>query len=172
MSKILIKNVVWATVFTLVAAILQSTLLSRLAVYYHAIPDLALGIVVYVAYSNGTMTGQLTGFFSGLLLDFLSFAPHGLNAFIRTLIGALTGLMKGIFFLDIFFLPMVLCAAATIIKAGLLLVLHIVFTSGVPSYSFIEPVFWVEIILNTITAPFLFAFLKLFKSLLINGRKA
>lgn len=172
MSKILIKNVVWATVFTLVAAILQSTLLSRLAVYYHAVPDIALGIVVYAAYNNGTMTGQLTGFFSGLLLDFLSFAPLGLNAFIRTLIGALTGLMKGIFFLDVFFLPMVLCAVATIIKAGLLFILHIVFASGVPSYSFIDPAFWVEIIMNTIAAPFLFAFLKLFKSLLINGRKA
>jgi rod shape-determining protein MreD len=171
MGKTILKTVIWATLFALVAALLQSTLFYRLAVYYHAVPDMALAIIVYTAYNNGTMTGQLTGFFSGLMLDFLSAAPLGLNAFIRTLIGALTGLMKGTFFLDMVFLPMVLCAAATCIKAAMLFVLHLMFARGVPTYSFIEPVFWVEIILNTILAPFLFAFLKLFKSLLLNGRE-
>jgi rod shape-determining protein MreD len=171
MGKTILKTVFWATVFALIAAMLQSTLFYRLAVYYHAVPDIALGIIVYTAYNNGTMTGQLTGFFSGLVLDFLSAAPLGLNAFIRTLIGALTGLMKGTFFLDIIFLPMVLCAVATVVKAIMLFMLHLLFATGVPAYSFIEPVFWVEIIFNTVLAPFLFAFLKLFKTLLLNGRE-
>ncbi|MDR2484642.1 MAG: rod shape-determining protein MreD [Treponema sp.] len=163
------KNVLWATFFALLAAMLQSTLLSRLAVY-HAVPDLALGIIVFMAYNNGTMTGQLSGFFSGLMLDFLSASPLGLNMLIRTLIGALAGLMKGSFFLDTIFLPMFLCAGATGIKALLLSGLHFLFTSGVPGYTLDTPMFWVEILFNTVSAPFLFAFLKLFKSLLIKGR--
>jgi rod shape-determining protein MreD len=163
------KNVVWATVFALVAAILQSTLLSRLAAP-HATPDLALGILVFSAYNNGAMTGQLTGFFSGLLLDFLSAAPLGLNAFVRALIGASVGMMRGFFFLDTLLLPMALCGGATLIKALLLWILHLLFGAGVPAYIARSPVLWVEFALNAALAPFLFALLKLFKSLLIEER--
>jgi rod shape-determining protein MreD len=164
------KPVVWGTFFALIAGILQSTLLYRLAVY-HAVPDLALGVLVFCAYVNGTMTGQLTGFFSGLLLDFLSAAPLGLNAFIRTLIGAAGGRMNGTFFLDGVFLPMALCAAATVLKAVLYFFLNLLFSGSVPAYSLAEPALWIELLLNTLTAPFLFALLKLFKLLLMGRRK-
>jgi rod shape-determining protein MreD len=164
------KPVVWGTVFALIAGILQSTLFSRLAIY-HALPDLALGILVFCAYSNGTMTGQLTGFFSGLLLDLLSAAPLGLNTFVRTVIGAAGGRMSGTFFLDNIFLPMALCAGATAFKAVLYFGLNLLFSGAVPAYSLAEPVFWVELLLNAAAAPFLFALLKLFKPLLIGRRK-
>jgi rod shape-determining protein MreD len=164
------KNVIWATLFALVAIILQSTLLGRLAVY-HAVPDLALGILVFSAYTNGTMTGQLTGFCSGLLMDFLSAAPLGLNAFIRTLLGALGGLMNGALFLDSVFLPMALCAGATLLKAFLYYALHLLFSGAVPAYALWEPALWVELALNTLSAPFLFYFLKLFKPLLAGRRE-
>lgn len=160
----MIKKIIWTVAFGVVAAILQSTLLSRIALY-RAVPDLALGILVYSAYINGVMTGQLSGFCYGLLLDCMSFAPLGLNALVRTLIGALTGLMKGTFFLDVFFLPMILCAAATLIKAGSFFLLHLLLAGAVPAYSLGSPVFWIELILNTASAPFLFALLKRFPSL-------
>lgn len=117
------------------------------------------------------MTGQLTGFFSGILLDLLSAAPLGLNMLIRTLIGALAGILKGAFYLDAIFLPMFLCAGATAAKALLLSGLHLLFTQGVPAYTLDTPMLWVEVAFNTFSAPFLFAFLRLFKSLLIGGRK-
>jgi rod shape-determining protein MreD len=161
----MVKNVVWAVLFALVAALLQSTLLYRLALY-RAVPDLALGIVVFSAYVNGGMTGQLSGFFSGILLDFLSAAPLGLNAFIRTLVGALAGRMKGTFFLDVIFLPMILCAAATLVKAVVIFLLHLLLAGAVPAYSLNSPLLWVELMLNTLSAPFLFALLKVFKPLL------
>jgi rod shape-determining protein MreD len=163
------KNIVWALVFALCADILQSTLLSRLALY-HAVPDLALGVIVYSAYVNGAMTGQLSGFFSGILRDFLSAAPLGLNALIRIMVGALTGMMKGTFFLDILFLPMALCAAATILKALILFLLHLLFAGAVPAYPLGAPTFWVELGLNTLSSPFLFGFLKRFQSLLTGRR--
>jgi rod shape-determining protein MreD len=167
----LTKKIVWGVVFILAAALLQSTVFSRLSLYIKAVPDFALCILVFSAYINGTMTGQLTGFCSGFLLDFLSAAPLGLNALIRLIIGALTGFMKGTFFLDTIFLPIALCAGATILKALLYFLLHLVFAGAVPFYSFFELTFWVELGLNTFLAPFLFMFLKLFETLLVGQRE-
>jgi len=159
------KTVVWGTIFAIVAAILQSTILSRLAIY-QVVPDLVLGVVVYIAYVNGTMTGQLTGFFSGFALDFLSAAPPGLNALVRTAIGALTGRLQGTFFLDPIILPAVLCGLATLLKAFILLVLNLLFVGAVPGYSFKEPTLWIELAFNIGTAPLLFTLLGFFKTVL------
>ena len=161
----MIKNILWASIFALIAAILQSTLLSHIALY-GVVPDLALGIIVFSGYINGQMTGQLAGFSSGILLDFLSAAPLGLNAFIRTLAGALAGRLKGAFFLDFLFLPMMLCAVATLLKAALLFPLHLFLGARIPIYPLIASTLWIELGLNTISAPFLFALLKLAKKLL------
>ena len=167
----MVKNCIWAVVFSTIAALLQSVLLYRLSIY-GAVPDISLGILVFSAYVNGTMSGQVAGFFSGLFYDFLSISPMGLFTFIRTVIGALGGLLKGMFFLDKVILPMLLCASATVIKALMLFGLHFLFTGTVPAYpSLSTPVFWVELLLNTVTAPFLFGFLNLFKPLLLTGGK-
>ena len=167
----MVKKVIWSVLFMLIAALLQSTILSRLEIYIHAIPDIALCILVYSAYVNGAMTGQFSGFFSGAFLDFLSAAPLGLNSLIRTLIGGLTGFMKGTFYLDPFFLPMALCAGATILKAVIYYLLHLLFTGGIPSYSLFELTFWIELCMNTLLAPPLFTLLKLFQPLLSGSRE-
>ena len=164
------KNVIWGVVFILIATLLQSTVFSRLAVHTLVVPDLALGILVFVAYMNGTMTGQITGFFSGFLMDFLSAAPLGFHAFVRTLIGALSGLIKGTFFVDFFFLPMALCAGATAFKALVYFILHLLLAGAVPFYNVFGLYFWIEMGMNTLLAPFLFAFLRLFGALLVGQR--
>jgi len=109
------------------------------------------------------MTGQLSGFFSGLLIDFLSAAPLGLNCFIRTIVGAVTGIFKGAFFLDVFFLPFILCTLATITKAVIMFLLNIVMGQAIPVYSMFSPLFWIELGLNSLSAPVLFFLLKHFK---------
>ena len=162
----MVKKVVWGVVFIVLAALLQSTLISHLLVYIHAIPDIALCILVFTAYVNGTMTGQLTGFFSGFLLDFLSASPLGLNALVRTLVGALTGLLKDTFYLDFFFLPMILCAGATIFKIFVFFLLHVLFPEIVPRYNIMSLSMWAELGMNTLLAPFLFALLKLSRKLM------
>jgi rod shape-determining protein MreD len=161
----MIKKIVWTVVFGLIAAIFQSTLLSHFTLY-RAVPDLALGIIVYSASINGMMIGQLSGFSYGIILDFLSAAPLGLNALIRALIGALAGLLKGNLMLDVFLIPMILCAVATLLKALMLFLLHLLFGEAVPAYPFAAPLLWSEMALNTFTAPFLFALLKRFKNLI------
>ena len=161
----MIKNIIWASVFSLIASLLQSTIFSHIA-FFKAVPDLALIIIVYCAYINGSMPGQITGFFSGIFTDLISAAPLGLNSLIRTIIGALAGIFKGAFFLDFFLLPMILCASATLLKAVIMFFLHLIFPASIPSYPLAAPVLWVELGLNTFIAPFLFALLKKFKGLL------
>ena len=168
----MIKKVALGVALILVAALLQSTVLSRLALRIHAIPDIALCILVFIAYVNGTMTGQLTGFFSGMLIDMLSAAPLGLNAFIRTLTGALCGILKDTFYLDPVFLPMALCAGATAFKAILLFLLNLLFNETVPAYDVFALTLWVEIGMNTVLAPFLFALLKLIKPLVSRQKES
>ena len=166
----MIKKILWSLLFILAAAILQSTLL-RYAAIFDAIPDFTLIILVFIAYGNGAMPGQVTGFLSGLMMDFLSSAPLGFNAFYRTLIGGLVGMMKGNFYLNNFLLPMTLCAGATLIKGASRLLLHLLLPRYVPAFDFTLPIFWVELGLNIILAPFIFSFLELFKSLLLGKGK-
>ncbi|MDR1059563.1 MAG: rod shape-determining protein MreD, partial [Treponema sp.] len=73
--------------------------------------------------------------------------------------------------LDFLFLPMALCAGATILKTLAYFLLHHLLAGAVPAYSLLLPTFWVELALNTLLAPFVFAFLKLFESLLIGRRE-
>jgi len=161
----MIRTTLWTILFCTIGVIIQSTFLSRI-VLFQIVPDIALCILVFSAYVNGTMTGQISGFFSGLLYDFLSAAPLGMNCLIRTVTGALTGLFKGRFFLDAVFMPMILCALATILKALIVFILHLIMGSAIPSYSLVTPVFWVEIGLNVLIAPLLFLLLKKFKPIL------
>ena len=154
------------------AALLQSTILQKIE-FYNAVPDLALGILVYTAYLNGSMTGQLTGFFSGFLLDLLSLSYLGFNALIRTVIGALSGLLKGMFFLDAVLFPMLLCFGATLLKGVLVFLIHLLFPGAdppMPYYAFFEPKFWIELGMNTLSAPLLFGLLKL-SEMIFSGRK-
>jgi rod shape-determining protein MreD len=148
------------------AALLQSTLFFRISIHY-AVPDIALLILVFVSYVNGRHVGQMTGFLGGILLDFISFSPLGLNIFVRTVIGYLVGILSGMFFLDTIFLPMALCAAATFLKAGILVALNLLFSGVIPVYHFSSATFWIELALNTVLAPFLFALFNLFANLLI-----
>jgi len=165
----MIRSIVWTVIFAIIAGILQSTLIAKFALF-GVIPDFALCIVVYSAYVNGIMTGQVSGFLSGLLLDFLSAAPLGLNCLVRTLIGALAGFFKGAFFLDYFFMPILLCAIATILKALLLFILNLIMGSSVPAYSITASLFWIELAMNSLTAPLLFFLLRRFKYMTV-GRK-
>jgi len=161
------KSVVWTVLFSVIAGILQSAVLGRIPIF-KVIPDLALCVIVFSAYVNGTMPGQIGGFFSGLLLDFLSYAPLGLNCLTRTIIGALAGIFKGALFLDIIFMPAILCALATIIKALIVLLLHLLIGPAIPLVYLITPsVFLIELGLNAVCAPLIFLLLRNFKPIIV-----
>ncbi|MDR0910958.1 MAG: rod shape-determining protein MreD [Spirochaetaceae bacterium] len=169
----MIKSIVWTTLFAFGFTVLQSTVLINFQLFGIPIPapDLALLVLAYSSYVNGAMVGEVAGFASGVFLDFLSAAPLGLNAFIRTLIGGLAGRLKGAFFLDKFLLPMGLAFVATALKVLVVFILHFIFGSVVAVYHFNAPQLWIELGLNIILAPLLFLLLSLFKPLLLQGRQ-
>ena len=161
----MIRSIIWTTVFCIVAAILQSTLIGMIP-FVKVVPDLALCILVFSAYVNGIMIGQLSGFFSGFLIDFLSAAPLGMNCLVRTLIGAFAGIFKGSFFLDNFMMPVILCIIATFLKALIIFILHLIMGNVVPTYSFTSSLLWIELGLNAVFAPLVFFLLKKFKPIM------
>lgn len=145
-----------------VAVILQSTLLNRVSVW-GVTPDIALILIVFFSNRFGSMHGQISGFASGLVEDFISLSPLGFHAFIKTLTGFLFGLTRGNIFLDPVFMPLLLTAAATLFKHLMAGLLGAIFVAP----DLLEPIFTtkfgIEIGLNAVISPFLFGILKLFK---------
>jgi rod shape-determining protein MreD len=159
----MIRSIIWTIILCIAAVILQSTLIPKIAFLKNTIPDIALCVLVFSAYKNGTMTGQVSGFLSGLFRDFLSASPLGLNCLIHTLIGALAGLFKDSLFLDYVIMPVILCSVATLTRAIMMFLLHLVMGSAVPAYSLTNSVLWIELGLNALCAPLLFLILRSFK---------
>jgi len=158
-------------VFSIVAALLQSTvidyLFSKIFFLHGAIPDIALCVLVFSAYVNGTMTGQVSGFLSGLFTDLcLSQAPPGMSSLIRTLIGALVGIFKDSLFLGYVIMPIILCVVATLLKILMMFALHFVIKE-IPVTSLTDLRLWIELGLNAVCAPLLFLILRNFKPMLI-----
>ena len=103
----MIKSFSLSVFILLVAALLESAILSNIAIL-PAIPDLSLICVLYFSLHNGKFIGETTGFVSGLFLDFLSGAPFGLNCLLRTLIGYIGGLFSRTVNSDGFFIAILL----------------------------------------------------------------
>jgi|LSQX01.1.fsa_nt_gb rod shape-determining protein MreD len=158
----MIKKILWALLFIFITILLQSSL----ARYMHNIsPDIVMCIILYVAILNGTLTGEILGFFAGLLLDLMTASPLGTNALIFTVIGALTGQLKGLFFSEGILFPVVSMAIASLIKSLLLFLISIVFSQAFNIIPLIELKTVWQLLINMLIAPFIFAFLGLFKTL-------
>ena len=136
-----------------------------------AVPDLLLLAVLFISVYNGSLTGEITGFFSGLFLDFLSGAPMGLNCLLRTIIGYLTGLFHNTLNVNGFFIPALLGFIATILKAILIQIISFFFPEGIITYQIFSTEFLTELTLNTVLAPVIFSLLSLFSNFLIINRK-
>ncbi len=84
-----------SVVLLLVAALVQVSVLSRLSLP-GGTPDLVLLVVVGLALASGPMTGALSGFFGGLLLDAIppSQSPLGSWALVLCLTGWVAGRLQ------------------------------------------------------------------------------
>ena len=99
------KKVFFIFVLLLIVILFETALLSNIRLL-PVVPDILLLVLLYISVFNGSLTGEVTGFFSGLMLDFLSAAPLGLNCLLRTLIGFIAGLFNKIKsnFLEMYYL--------------------------------------------------------------------
>ena len=157
-------------VILLVCALLETALLSNV-VFLPVVPDLLLLVVLYISVQNGSLTGEATGFVSGLLLDFLTAAPLGLNCLLRTLFGFFAGLFYDVLNISKIMIPAMLALIATIAKAIIIGFISFFFPNGVITYDLFSASFGMELLFNVILAPLVFAFLSLFSSFLISDKE-
>ena len=158
------RNLIIIIVILAAALLLQSTLLERAAIK-GVKPDIVLIILVFVSLRRGSMAGQLSGFISGIIEDLLSLAPLGFHAFSRTLIGFLYGLFQGNIFLDPVFMPFIVVAVATLIKAILSSLVVLLFSISTSGYGGWGVRLFIEVGYNALLSPFLFALLGLIRAL-------
>ncbi len=161
----MIRSFFSSLLFFLFLLLFQSAVLSNIT-FLPAVPDLMLIMTLYISLHNGSMLGQTTGFASGLMIDFLSAGPLGLNALIRTIMGYLIGLLSQTLNTSGFFLPALYGLIVTIVKALILLIISFFFPNGIVTYSLFSYVFLFELIFNTLLTPVLFAFLNIFSNIL------
>jgi rod shape-determining protein MreD len=157
-----LRAILLAILALAVCILLQSTLLGFVAIR-KVKPDLSLIVLVFVAMRRGSMVGQISGFASGFLEDFMNHSPLGFHSLIKTLIGFLYGALSGNMLIDPFIMPIVLTIVATLLKGFLAGVTSVLFgIDSVGFQGFTGPL-WIEAAYNGIIAPALFALLNLAK---------
>lgn len=141
--------------------LLETAILSNILIV-PAMPDLVLLCTLYFAYTNGKTFGETNAFFSGLLLDFLSGAPLGFNAFFRTLIAYLMGIFSHAFSFDAILMPAFSAFLATVLKFAFVLLLSVLFPRITAHGDFFSLPVLFELGLNVFLCPFVFRFLNFF----------
>ena len=98
----------------LLGVILQLSFFSQVAVF-HTSPDLLPALVICLGLLGGTMTGAVTGFSVGLLLDCLLIEPLGGGSLVLLAVGYLAGLFRERFEIHSPLVPPLLCMGLTIL---------------------------------------------------------
>lgn len=164
------RIIIWTTITVFFFSLFEAAILSNL-IFLPVVPDLVLLIVIYVSFMNSSVIGTTAGFISGLLLDFLSASPIGLNSFTQTLTGFIAGKFSGSFNQNKIFIPALMGFSATVLKALMTWILSFFFGSNIIIYKLNESVFWLETVVNTISAPLVFALLGLFAALFVEDKR-
>lgn len=168
----MVKAILISSVILFCTAIVESSILSNLSFLY-VVPDLVLICSIYFSLLNGRTTGSITGFVSGLFLDFITGIPFGFNCLLRTIIGYIYGFFSETLIVTGFIMPMFTVGIGTIAKKLLIYLISLfypnvnIYVTSIISYDFLF-----EFVLNILLAPVIFKFLGLFKnSLSIEGNK-
>lgn len=161
----MIRSIIVSTLVIMACDFAQSTWFGAIAIM-GVIPDVALLVLIWVSYQNGYVAGSASGFLAGLAHDFISAAPIGFNAFIKTAVASAAGLLHGSFYIDRLLLPIVLGAVGTIAKAIVAGFLFLVFGSKLHAYNVFDATLWIETAYNGLAAPVIFLLLTPFKRLL------
>ena len=109
--------------------ILETAVISNLT-FLPAIPDFLLIITLFVALNNGSLLAESTGFVSGIMLDFLSASPLGLNALLRTILGFIAGFFHDVLNATSVLLQIIYGAVATVLKAIIVYLISLFFLTS------------------------------------------
>ena len=97
----------------IVAVILQLSFFAQVAVF-HVSPDVLPALVVSLGLLGGTMTGAVSGFSVGFLLDCLLIQPLGGGSLVLLATGYLAGMFRERFEIRSPLVPPLLCMALTL----------------------------------------------------------
>lgn len=158
------KSFLCSFLILLCSVIVETSILSNIS-FLPAVPDLALICVLYFSFLNGKNYGQVSGFLSGLLLDFLSGSPLGFNCLYRTVIGYLSGVFRRTINSSGFIVPLVIGLLATILKVFLIWLISLFFKS-IKIYNIFTFSFLFELVMNVLLTPLMFKFLNSFRRIL------
>ena len=158
------KSFLCSFLILLCSVIVETSILSNIS-FLPAVPDLALICVLYFSFLNGKNYGQVSGFLSGLLLDFLSGSPLGFNCLYRTVIGYLSGVFRRTINASGFLVPSVIGLLATILKVFLIWLISLFFKS-IKIYNIFTFSFLFELVINVLLTPLMFKFLNSFRRIL------
>lgn len=153
-----------SAVFILSFIFFECSILSNVF-FLPVVPDLLLLFTIYISIQKGCLQGETVGFFSGLILDFVSAAPLGLNALLRTIIGFLAGLFHLTIGTSGIITPMVLGVFATFTKVLFTYFISFFFPGVVLTYDFFSKIFLFECIFNGLLAPVMFFIFSKFQSI-------
>ncbi|MFH1783971.1 MAG: rod shape-determining protein MreD [bacterium] len=125
-------NIIIVGFILIITVIFQTTLASYLALF-GVKPDMLLIIVVYLGFKRGPMFGQMGGFLSGFMEDMFTGNLIGINALSKTIIGNLTGHLKGQLAFENAVTQIVMIAVATACHVLVSFFAQVIFTSYIPS---------------------------------------
>ena len=158
------KSFLCSFLILLCSVIVETSILSIIS-FLPAVRDLVLICVLYFSFLNGKNYGQVSGFLSGLLLDFLSGSPLGFNCLYRTVIGYLSGVFRRTINSSGFIVPSVIGLLATILKVFLIWLISLFFKS-IKIYNIFTFSFLFELVMNVLLTPLMFKFLNSFRRIL------
>ena len=145
-------------VFLALAAIAQSTVLTRLPIGLR--PDLALLLVLIWAMHRSVVEGGLAGMFGGLALDVISAAPFGLLTSLLAAIGALTAIGETNVFRENWPLCWATAGLATLgLHGGEALALQ-AFGYQLPSFPVFVQIVAPNALINALLMPFIHTFIR------------
>ena len=163
------RNLLIIISLLIAVTVIESTVL-RILLKDFIIPDLGLIIIIFYANSKGSMSGQLGGFAAGLTEDFISLSPLGFNCAIKTVIGFIAGITRNKIYIAPILFPVLLVVIGTLFKGFASVIISSVFLETGTSPPVFSSGFGMEIILNAVVSPFIFALMKLFKLYKIDDR--
>ena len=156
------KKILCIFLLLTITALIETSIFSNMY-FLPAMPDLLLLVLLFISIKKGALSGEITGFSSGVIIDFFSTSPFGLNSLVRTIIGYITGFLHVSIETSGFYIPLLLGFVATLIKALLLLIVSFFYTEQIMVYSIFSVTLWIECLLNALFAPLVFKFLSFFK---------
>lgn len=161
----------FSCLFFLSFALLETAVLSNIVVL-PSVPDFILIVSLYLSIHNGRLFGTCAGFTEGLIMDFLSASPFGLNCLVRTIIGYVFGFCAKTLNISGVIFPVLLGAAGTLAKAVILWLVSVFYPSINIAYNIFSTSFAFEILLNAFLTPVIFRFMDVFSnSIVLNPEK-